>query len=361
LRAKPARIIVKAEARVKTILIIDDDPIILQVLSEYLSQEGYRTVTALEGRAGLAAFAANTVDAVLCDLAMPGLGGLGVLAEVRSQAPLTPFVVFSGSNDVSKAVEALRLGAWDYLLKPLPGLELLPPLLNCLEERAAFLREKELYQSRLEEQIKVRTAQLLRQLKEKDLLLAEVHHRVKNNLQIILVLLGLQHDQSDDPQVRQALRAHQDRIHALAMVQEEMHDPDHATLVNASSYAAGLIHHLLAAHNLSKKLDLKLDLDDLDLTPGQAFTLGLVLNELTACLADGASDGPWRLEVGLNSGGPGVLVLRVTETRGVWKSLVPGQARPPLGWVLVSALASSQGGSIAWDPAVPETITVRLS
>ena len=345
----------------RTILVIDDDPFILEVLSEYLTQVGYTTLTAEDGQAGLRLFASEKVDAVLCDLTMPGLGGLGVLAEIKRLAPLTPFVVFSGSNDVALAVEALRQGAWDYLLKPLPGLELLPPLLTRLEERAAFLREKELYQSRLEEQIKLRTAQLLRQLHEKDLLLAEVHHRVKNNLQIILVLLGLQRDHSTNPAVREALEAHQDRIHALAMVQEEMHDPDHATLVNARSYGTGLIHHLLSAHGLGAKVELTLDLDDLALNAGQAFTLGLVLNELVACLATGSRAQPWSLKFSLRASGPGAVTLKVTESLGVWSRLVAGNDGPALGWDLVSALAAEHGGSLDWDPKDPANISVRLA
>lgn len=346
----------------RTILIIDDDPVIVEVLSEYLTLEGYRTLTALDGKRGLERFDEEPVDIVLCDLTMPGLGGLGVLAEVKRRAPLTPFVVFSGTSDVTLAVEALRQGAWDYLLKPLPGLELLPPLLARLEERAAFLREKELHQIHLEEQIKIRTAQLLRQLKEKDLLLAEVHHRVKNNLQIILVLLGLQREHSANPAVREALEAHQARIHALAMVQEEMHDPDHATLVSARGYGTGLIHHLLSGHGLTALVDLELDLDDLALAPSQAFTLGLVLNELMACVAqEGPPTGRWRLEFQLRESGPGAVTLRVTESLGVWSRFVPQPGRSCLGWDMVAALAGERGGSLTWEPQNPDTITVRLA
>jgi len=348
--------------RVQTILMIDDDATILLLLSAYLTQEGYRVITAPDGRAGLEQFTAERPDIVLCDLTMPGLGGLGVLAEVKRRSPLTPFVVFSGTNDLSLAVEALRQGAWDYLLKPLPGLELLPPLLDRMKERALFLREKEQAQARLEEQIKVRTAQLLRQLKEKDLLIAEVHHRVKNNLQIILVLLGLQQDHSDEPAVKEAIQASCDRVHALAMVQEEMHDADHATLVDAPGYLTGMVHHLLSAHGLTGQVDLRLDIEALSLAPGQAFTTGLVLNELMSGVARaGVPGSPWTLGVRFRTVGPGTVELVLVESRGTWAQWVPQPDRPSLGWEMVAALVAGDRGGLVWDPVEPTKITVRLA
>lgn len=343
-----------------TILIIDDDPTICLLLSSFLKQVGYRVVTAPDGRAGLEQFTAERPDFVLCDLAMPGLGGLGVLAEVRRRSPMTPFVVFSGTSDIAQAVEALRQGAWDYLLKPLPDLQLLPPLLARMEERAVFLREKELYQSRLEEQIRVRTAQLVRQLNEKDLLLAEVHHRVKNNLQIILVLLGLQQDHASAPEVKQAIQASCDRVHALAMVQEEMHDGEHATLVAAQGYVTGMVHHLLSAHGLTPQLSLELEVEDLALPPGQAFTCGLVLNELLTALAQpGPPTAPWSLSL-VFRGVVGGIELTLTESRGSWAHWAPGPQRRSLGWEMVAVLVSENGGFIAWDPEAPGKVTVRL-
>jgi len=347
---------------VRTILIIDDDSTILLLVSAYLRQEGFRVITAPDGRAGLEQFSAERPDMVLCDLSMPGLGGLGVLAEVKRRSPLTPFVVFSGTNDIGMAVEALRQGAWDYLLKPLPGLELLPPLLARMEERALFLREKELAQSRLEEQIRIRTAQLVRQLKEKDVLLAEVHHRVKNNLQIILVLLGLQQDHSPDAEVKSAIHASCDRVHALAMVQEEMHDADHATRVNAQGYITGMVHHLLSANDLTPLIDLTLEVDDCTLPPSQAFTCGLVLNELMTALArEGTPTAAWSLKITARALGSGVVELSLTDSRGSWASWVSVSEKPSLGWDMVVALATGQGGGVDWDPLHPHRITVRLT
>lgn len=345
----------------RTILLIDDDPIILELLSVYLTAEGFRVASASDGHRGLAAFDAERPDAVLCDLSMPGLGGLGVLAEVKRKAPQIPFVVFSGTGDVGMAVEALRQGAWDYLLKPLPDLDLLPPLLARLEERALFLREKELYQTRLEHQVRDRTAELVRQLREKDLLLAEVHHRVKNNLQIIQVILALQHDHSADPQVRAALEAGQNRIHALAMVQEEMHDSNHATVVGARNYGLGIVHHLLSAHGLTTGVELIVDIDDVDLAPGVAFTIGLILNELMAGLAQGQPrTGPWQLRFTLRSSQPQEAALTLTESTGAWAGWVPSDDRISLGWELVEALAAQHHGSLEWDARTPGVIAVTL-
>lgn len=346
----------------RTVQIIDDDSTILLLLSSYLQQEGYRVVTAADGREGLDQFLVERPDVVLCDLSMPGLGGLEVLAEVKRRSPLTPFVVFSGTSDIAQAVEALRQGAWDYLLKPLPGLELLPPLLHRMKERAILLREKELAQSRLEEQVRVRTAQLVRQLREKDLLLAEVHHRVKNNLQIILVLLGLQHDHSDSEAVKAALSATCDRIHALALVQEEMHDADHATLVDAQGYITGMVHHLLSAHALTSRVDLTLNIENLALAPTQAFTTGLVLNELMAGLARlPAPSEPWSLAVSYRAIGPGQVELVVEESREGWEGWVSADGRRSLGWEIVTALAANAPEALAWDPSRPHRLSVRLA
>lgn len=346
----------------RTVLLIDDDQSILVLVSTFLQQAGFRTLTAPDGRAGLNLFVSERPDVVLCDLYMPEMGGLAVLEEIKRLSPLTPFVVFSGTNDVKLAAEALRNGAWDYLIKPLPGLELLPPLIERMEERALFLREKESAQSRLEEQVKLRTAQLLRQLKEKDTLLAEVHHRVKNNLQIILVLLGLQHDHADESQTRDALQASRDRIHALAMVQDEMHDADHAILVDSLGYLTGMVHHLLSAQGLTSKVKLKLKVEPLSLRPSLAFSCGLILNELMNGLGKGEPPREaWDFEVGFRSVGPGAVELSLSDSRSPWSSWMPEAGKTTLGWDLVSALAGGTGGALNWDPRDPNRVTVRMT
>lgn len=283
-----------------TVLVIDDDSTILLLLEAYLKSVGLQCLTADDGRRGLELFFQEAPDVVLCDLSMPGLDGLGVLAEVKRASPLTPFVVFSGTSDLRRAVEALRLGAWDYLLKPLPDLELLPPLLARLEERAQLLREKERYQTRLEDEVRERTAQLVEKLHEKDLLLAEVHHRVRNNLQMVQAILGLQIDQAQGP-AKLALTDAQARLQVLALVQEQLYDRDRAPLVRARQWLPGLVNHLLSAHGRTTGLDLVLHIEERDLIPGQAIVCGLVLSEVLGGLPPGPC-----LEVWLRGWGKGL-------------------------------------------------------
>lgn len=287
-----------------TVLVIDDDSTILLLLKAYLDSVGFHCLTASDGTAGLETFVDQNPDVVLCDLSMPGMDGLAVLAEVRRTSPLTPFVVFSGTSDVRRAVEALKRGAWDYLLKPLPDLELLPPLLSRLEERAQLLREKERYQTRLEAEVKERTAQLVEKLREKDLLLAEVHHRVRNNLQIVQTILGLEWDQTQGTE-REALGAAQARLQVLALVQDQLYDRDRAPLVRAEDWFPGLVNHLLSAHGLTAGLDLVIDVEERVLAPGQAIVCGLVLYEVLGSLSPGLRLRVWlrgRVEGGVEVG-----------------------------------------------------------
>jgi two-component system alkaline phosphatase synthesis response regulator PhoP len=101
------------------ILIMDDEPTLRQTLARILQRDGYEVTTAEDGRQGLAFMETTPFDLVYLDIRMPGLSGLEVLDWIHSTRPDTPVVLFTAQPDVNSAVEALRRGARDYLLKPL--------------------------------------------------------------------------------------------------------------------------------------------------------------------------------------------------------------------------------------------------
>ncbi len=102
-----------------TILVVDDESVARHSVAEVLQEEGYQVHEAADGPAALQALEELDLDLVLCDLRMPGSDGLSVLKMARERYPQTMFMLMTAHGSVATSVEALRLGAQDYLLKPL--------------------------------------------------------------------------------------------------------------------------------------------------------------------------------------------------------------------------------------------------
>jgi len=102
-----------------TILIIDDEPGIRDVLSDVLGDEGYGVLAAEDGPSGLEALATHAVDLVFLDVWLPNMGGIDVLRGIRDEFPDVGVVMISGHANITLAVEAVKMGAFDFLEKPL--------------------------------------------------------------------------------------------------------------------------------------------------------------------------------------------------------------------------------------------------
>ncbi|WP_224982004.1 sigma-54-dependent transcriptional regulator [Geomonas agri] len=130
------------------LLIIEDEEAVLRGLATYFSDSGYQVETAADGAAGLEAFRRECPDIIFTDLRMPVLSGHEVIREVKQHCPDTPVVVISGTGVVKDAVEALRLGAWDYVEKPVHDLEALEHIVkkalehSMLRNQVAGLKQK---------------------------------------------------------------------------------------------------------------------------------------------------------------------------------------------------------------------------
>ncbi len=101
------------------LLVIDDEAMVRDSLVAYLEDSGYEIVSAESGLQGLELLKQQVFDLVLCDLRMPQLDGLDVLKRIKDISPNTPFIVVSGAGVMNDVVQALRLGASDYLVKPI--------------------------------------------------------------------------------------------------------------------------------------------------------------------------------------------------------------------------------------------------
>ena len=135
----------------------------------------------------------------------------------------------------------------------------------------------------LENRVAERTDQLNASLDEKVLLLREIHHRVKNNLQIISSLLNLQSRYVTDKKVLETLRDSQNRVRAMALVHERIYQSPEIGTINLAEYLSYLINQLFAFYNIPKsQIEVSVAIDDIAADIDTAIPLGLIINELVS-------------------------------------------------------------------------------
>lgn len=130
----------------KTVLVIDDDESLRRVVEFNLREEGHRVVTAVDGTAGWQTFQTDAVDLVVTDVRMPEMDGLELLTRVKAMQPDLPVIMLTAHGTINAAVEAMRLGAFDYLTKPFSREQLKAAVRKALEVAALtsenrYLRE----------------------------------------------------------------------------------------------------------------------------------------------------------------------------------------------------------------------------
>lgn len=131
-----------------TVLIIDDEPHLPHQLARYLRKQGYEVTTTADGESGLLELQKNMIDLVLLDLRLPKMSGLEVLSCLRKQDQELPVIMFTAYADVQTAVEAMKLGASDYLLKGFDLDELLLVVQRALETSAMYRELRQLRRER---------------------------------------------------------------------------------------------------------------------------------------------------------------------------------------------------------------------
>jgi two-component system, NtrC family, response regulator AtoC len=131
-----------------SILIIDDEPHLPHQIARFLRKHGYEVYTAADGDRGLQELQKNTIDLLLLDLRLPGLSGLEILMRIRKSDPEVPVVMLTAYGDVQTAVSAMKLGAFDYLLKGFDLDELLLVVQRALETGAMSRELRQLRRDR---------------------------------------------------------------------------------------------------------------------------------------------------------------------------------------------------------------------
>ena len=182
------------------ILIVDDEKMIYSILARRLAREGYNCVMANNGREALGLFYKNNFSLIISDINMPEMNGLELLKSVKAVRPNMMFIIMTAYPEISMAVEAIRLGANDFLIKPI-DLEIV-----------VFSVKKALDQKKMEEELESYHKDLKKLVEEKT---AKLQHTLlvlkKTHLDSVIVLAGA--IDAKDPYTR----GHSDRVRKMSL------------------------------------------------------------------------------------------------------------------------------------------------
>ena len=145
---------------IENILVVDDEEAIREVVSTMLESKGYRCTAVSNGRAAQDEVKKSTPDLVLSDMIMPEMDGIKLLEWLRQYDPEVPVIMVTAIHDISTALEAIRRGAYDYILKPFEKDQLYLGVNRALQHRR-LVAENRNYQRTLEQQVEQKTAGLV--------------------------------------------------------------------------------------------------------------------------------------------------------------------------------------------------------
>lgn len=219
-------------------------------------------------------------DCVLLDYRLPDMTGLDFLRQLQGDlsegAPNFAVVMLTGLASEQVAVDAMKAGAQDYLVKDRITAEGLNLAIDKAMQKVGLLRT-----------LRAERDRLAHSLAEKEVLIKEVHHRVKNNLQVIASLLRLQAGAHDNPELSAALRESQTRVESMALIHEQLYESENLREVDLARHADLLLTSLFHSYGVDPAriagrvaIPLSAGSAPLVLEVNQAIPAGLILNEL---------------------------------------------------------------------------------
>jgi two-component sensor histidine kinase len=257
------------------ILLVEDNLGDVRLLREMFATEppGSFEITHLP-RLGLALnhLAKGAVDIVILDLGLPDGNGMDIVRRVRKLAPEVPVIVLTGWDDDAAVAEAMKEGVQDYLVKGQIETRALPRALRHAIERFRLLSKAALTNIELE-----------RRVHEKDILLGEIHHRVKNSLQVVSSLLSMEAARITDSLIVEMLQSTQNRIRSMALIHQTLYQSNDFAHADFHAFLRSFVPTLIQSYSLHPdRISLAIHVDEIRLPIDAAIPCGLIVNELVS-------------------------------------------------------------------------------
>ena len=193
-------------------------------------------------------------------------------------------------------------------------------------------------------------SQLTAKNAENELLLKEIHHRVKNNLEVVSSLLALQSAKMDDPNMQEAMLASQNRVQSMGILHQKLYQSEHLAFIEMKNYFKNLCENILDSYNETDRIKVNIDMKEIDLDIDTAVPLGLIVNELlTNSLKYAFPTGKKGIiKLSLESLADGNLNLKVSDN-GVGKTLNSIPKGTGFGTQLVDLLTRQIDGKLVQE------------
>lgn len=255
------------EKKAIKVLIVEDDPgdakLVRRMLSE--SAHPYEAEVVDSIASAIERMHDDAFDTALLDMGLPDSHGTDTVLRVHTECPDIPIIVLTGLDDEETGIRAVKIGAQDYLVKGAVDSNLLTRTIRYAIER------------------KRAEAVIRASLHEKEELLREIHHRVKNNLQIISSLLDMQVMRTEDEKVVDALLDSRSRIQTMALIHTQLYQSEDLAQVEMGNTISKLVEDLLQIYVKEEtKVSSVVTAEGVLLPISQAVPLGLIINELVS-------------------------------------------------------------------------------
>jgi two-component sensor histidine kinase len=321
------------------VLVVAEDTETLRAL---LADAGYVIIAARSGADALLVSSQYVLGVMVVDVTLPDMDGLELAELVRTKEHTkhVPILFVTGDTDAELVVRGYRVGAADFLVKPF-----VPEIV-----RAKVTMFAEIYRQRVQIECSVR---------EKDVLLREIHHRVKNNLQVISSLLNLQASrQSSD--VRKLFVETHARVRSIALVHEQLHRSDNFSAIDIYGYLKALTAGLLQTYG-TLRTDVTVRGTAHALEIDAAIPCGLIVNELVSNALKYAfpNERGGTIAVSLSEEAEAVTLQVCDDGIGI-PDTVDIERAPTMGLQLVRSLAQQLGGTIDLERDQGTRVRIRF-
>ena len=328
----------------RRILYIDDDPGLRRLVEKLLGRRGHTVVVAASGQEGVERAREGHFDLIALDHFMPGMDGMETLAALQQVPGCPPIVYVTGSDETRIAVDAMKAGAAEHVVKSTGG-----DFVDLLETAFAHA----LARLRLERARDQAAADLKAANARLEALLREVNHRVANSLQLIISMVSMQSRLLPDEAARAALKDTERRIQAIAAVHRKLYTSGDAEGVEMDEYLAAIVQELQETwSNPVSPRAIELEAEALRLETDKAVSLGVIVNELVsnACKYAYAEGEEGEVRIRLKREGENTFRLEVEDDGCGCRREEPPRGTG-LGSKLVAAMAGSLQSKLEYDPS----------